>query len=261
MIRIQDGGQPFYFPGDEIGCLLVHGLTSTPQEMRSLGEHLADRGRTVHGVRLPGHATRPSDMARGRWQDWAASLEDGWHLLREVCERVVTIGLSLGGALSLWFAAHHPVSGVVAMSTPYALPPYPRLPIFPGLSAILHPISAFLRYLPKPPPLDYRNPAAARDHLAYRIYPTRSIAEVVDLLAEMRRHLPQLQVPTLLIHARDDMGVTPANAKDIYGELGSADKALLWVEDSGHVITLDPAHERAFSAVVDFVDRVAGGPQ
>jgi len=37
--------EPFYFPGNKIGCLLVHGFTGTPKEMRWMGEYLGSSGR------------------------------------------------------------------------------------------------------------------------------------------------------------------------------------------------------------------------
>ena len=56
------GGEPFFLPGGSTGCLLIHGFTASPQEMRRLGEHLAGEGHTVLGLRLPGHASTPPDM-------------------------------------------------------------------------------------------------------------------------------------------------------------------------------------------------------
>ena len=49
--------RPFFFAGGDVGCLLVHGFTGTPHEMRFLGERLAAQGYTVSGVCLAGHAT------------------------------------------------------------------------------------------------------------------------------------------------------------------------------------------------------------
>ena len=69
--------EPFFFPGGATGCLMVHGFTGTPKEMRWLGEYLAGKGHSVLGVRLAAHATRPNDMIRARWHDWLASVEDG----------------------------------------------------------------------------------------------------------------------------------------------------------------------------------------
>src|SRR5512140_2984466 len=108
------GAEPFLLPGGETGCLLIHGYTGTPFEMRMLGDFLAQAGYTVLAPRLSGHATQPEDMLRGRWQDWQASVEDGLNLLKGCTERQVVMGLSLGGVLALLTAARFPVSGVVS---------------------------------------------------------------------------------------------------------------------------------------------------
>lgn len=240
--------EPFLFPGGPIGCLLIHGFTGTPKEMRWMGEYLADKGHTVLGVRLTAHATRPEDMLRTRWRDWMASVEDGWHILNGPTEKIFVVGLSMGGALSLLFASQYPVAGVVAMSTPYALPPDPRIR-FIKLLRWLQPS------VPKGPP-DWHNPDAARDHIDYPDYPTRAIIQLRDVLVEMRTALPKVSTPTLLIHSKQDTGVDPSNMQMIYDHLGTQDKHMFWVEDSGHVITREPQRELVFKTVNDFIHRL-----
>jgi esterase/lipase len=45
-------------------------FSAMPGEMRLLEEYLAERGFTVLGIRLAGHATHPNDLKRRRWIDW-----------------------------------------------------------------------------------------------------------------------------------------------------------------------------------------------
>src|SRR5687768_128573 len=98
--------EPFFFPGNEIGCLLVHGFTGGPKELRWMGEYLNKQGFTVLGVRLAGHATRPEDMIRTNHTDWLASLEDGFQLLSGTAKHIYLMGLSMGGVLSLTAASY-----------------------------------------------------------------------------------------------------------------------------------------------------------
>jgi carboxylesterase len=54
MQYIVPDSEPFFLPGGTTGCLLLHGFTAMPGEMRQFGEHLAEKGFTVLGVRLAG---------------------------------------------------------------------------------------------------------------------------------------------------------------------------------------------------------------
>ncbi len=241
--------EPFFLPGGEIGCLLIHGFTGAPKEMRWMGEYLAGQGRTVLGIRLSGHATNEKDMLRARWQDWAASVEDGWHILSGTAKKIFVIGLSMGGVLSLFHAARFPVHGIVAMSTPYNLPPDPRLPFLRWLHWLI-PFAA-------KKDSDWIHPEMAEDHIHYPHYPTQAILELKVLLAEMRTRLPQISAPTLLMHSRQDQGVAPENMPKIYAELGAQDKEMLWIENSGHVLTRDAARQEVFATAEAFIRRVS----
>jgi len=245
--------EPFFFPGNRIGCLLIHGYTGAPKEMRWMGEYLGNLGYTVLGVRLAGHATQPEDMSRMRWQDWVTSVEDGYYMLKGWVDQVFVVGLSMGGILSLLFASQHPVSGVVAMSTPYALPNDPRLPF-------IRIISVFIPNV-KQGPSDWQNPEAAKDHVCYPYFPTRAVIQLRDLLSEMRSALPMVRVPVLLIHSKQDTGVVPHNAEQILAALGSQDKQLFWVENSGHVIPREPDRYLAFKTTNEFIQRVRSSGQ
>jgi len=251
MSLILEGGEPFFMPGNQIGCLLIHGFTGAPKEMRWLGEHLANEGYTVLGPRLFGHATEQRDMIRARWRDWAASAIDGYHLLHDACSQVVIMGLSMGGALALYLGARFPVAGIVAMSTPYVIPH----PLMRRLRPIVPIISLVWRYAAKGPS-DWRDPEAAEDHLDYQGYPVRAAAELDNLLAEMRQGLQRITVPVFLICSRGDEAVDAEHPQAIYGDLTSSEAEILWVENSGHVITRDAERGVVFTAAADFVRRV-----
>ena len=237
--------EPFLIPGNRTGCLLVHGLTGSPFEMHEMGEFLAQKGYTVLGIRLPGHATQPEDLLRVRWQDWLASVEDGLHLLRGICDRVFIVGLSLGGCLTLLSAARYPLDGVVSLSTPIDMPKDWRLNFVRQLAPILP-------WLPKGTP-DWHNPLAAKDHIEYPAFSTHAIAELRDLLVVLRDELPNIQVPVLLIHSKNDRGVAPENMEKIHRLLTCQHKRILWVEDSGHNIPRDNERFTAFRAIADFI--------
>ena len=81
---------PFFFEGGTTGCLLIHGFSGSPPEMRPMGEYLAERGLTVLGVRLAGHGVTPEDMAPTGWRDWVGSAKRGLQELQDRCELVLS---------------------------------------------------------------------------------------------------------------------------------------------------------------------------
>ena len=85
----------FYFRGDSNGCLLIHGLTGTPGEMRYLGERLHAAGFTVSGIVLAGHRMTVEDLKAKKWQDWYQSVKEGYEELRVSEKPCRGAGLSL----------------------------------------------------------------------------------------------------------------------------------------------------------------------
>lgn len=242
---LMPGAEPFYRRGGAAGALLLHGFTGTPREVRPLGEALAAAGLTVHGPRLAHHATQPRDMFRSHWRDWYASALDGYHLLRDQCETVFVMGLSMGGALALYLAAHLPVAGVVSM----AAPSQPYLGGMNWRTRYAVPLSYLLPFSPKGPP----SPTGDPGHLAYPQYPVRAIAQLRALLVEGAAALPQVTAPALVIHSRADAGVPDANADYIYDHLGSAHKDRFWLTRSGHILPEEVEQAELFARVLAFV--------
>ncbi len=221
--------------------------------MVRLGAHLANNGYTVLGPRLAGHGTSLDDLARTRWTDWLASAEDGLNLLRGMCDRIVLMGMSMGGLLSVLLAADQPPAGLVLMSTPVTLLQSP-------LRRWLKPLSLIVPRVKKGPP-DWFDPSVNAERVAYPAYSTRAAAEVQDLITRVRATLPLVTVPTLILHSRNDTFVVPANAELLLSWLGAKNKKLLMVENSNHLITLDATRQQVFEAARAFVRRVAGPPR
>lgn len=258
--RLIPSAEPFFFPGGPTGCLLIHGFTGTPKEMLWLGEYLAQHGHTVLGVRLAGHATQPADLLRTRWTDWLVSIEAGYRLLDSYLNHqhkasdqkplIYAMGLSMGGVLALILASKayqpaYPLAGVVGISTPYGLQEDWRMCYLKILRFLAPNVSKG-----KP---DWHNPEAGKDHVDYPVYPTRAVAELRDLLKVMRGILPAVHIPTLLIHSKEDRGVLPENMPLIFQDLGSPEKEMLWVEDSGHVVVREPPRQQVFERILQFI--------
>ena len=117
-MAILTGAEPFNHDGSDVGVLLCHGFTGTPQSMRPWGEYLAERGFTVRVPLLPGHGTTWQEMNNTRWEDWYSCVDTAFRELHETCQRVVVGGLSMGASLALQLAQEHGprISGLVLVN-------------------------------------------------------------------------------------------------------------------------------------------------
>jgi carboxylesterase len=247
--------EPFLYLGEpsKPACLLIHGFTGTPKEMRWMGDFLNQQGYTCLGIRLAGHATDPEDMIRSNWTDWAASVEDGYSLLRSFSTDIFLLGLSMGGVLSLLMSTRLDVRGVVAMSTPYKLPEDPRLRFVDWISKVVP-------YRPKSneePGSSWFDKEAWKDHIAYPQNPVRSIGQLNQLLGALRVALPDVHAPVLLMHSNDDRYVLPENMELLHaGLVNVTDKTKLYLTGSGHVLPRDAARQQVFRSALDFIQRI-----
>ena len=244
MSNIMPGAEPFSYEGGDTGCLLLHGFTGTPQEMRQLGQFLRDRGFTVRGVLLAGHGTRVEDLRPTAWQDWYRAAHVGWQTLQGSCRRVFVIGLSLGGSLALHLAAHVPLSGVVALDSPLVT------------DIRLLWLARILKYVwpyRKKGPSDIHDPQALAERVRYAYTPNRSNEQTVLFFRHLYEDLPEVHAPVLLMHARQDKTVSPATMPRIYARLGAEDKQMIWLENSGHVVTVDYDRQLVYAAIERFI--------
>lgn len=239
---------PFHWQGESgVACLLVHGLTSTPFEVRELGEHLHAAGHTVVAPLLPGHGSRLLELADTSWEEWATTIDAHRQQLGEQHEHVIVGGSSMGAALALWCACRHPVAGVIGLGTPYKLP------------LVTH-VTRVLRYvrpiLPKTGGSSIANPVAKRGHPSYIGTPARSIVEMIHLLGAMRRRLHEVTAPLLMVHAWDDPVISRNNPQKVYDSVQSHAKKLIWVHRSAHIVTEDYDKELVFEVCTIFARRI-----
>jgi carboxylesterase len=236
---------PFLFPGGPVGCLLIHGGTGSPPEMRPMGEYLAQQGLTVLGVRLAGHGTTPEDLARTTWQDLVASAEDGLDQLQARCERVFVAGLSVGGLLTLYLAAHHSMGGAIVMSAPAYLKNW-QLKVMPI-------VKRFAKWHHSSGKTDLTDPSARDKMFSYQRVPVVFGEEVNVLMRQVRSDLGLVQVPVLIMQGRCDRTIPADSAQVLFDGLGAKDKQIVWWPNSGHAITVDSEREQVWSRSYAFI--------
>ncbi|MFK5633879.1 alpha/beta hydrolase [Ornithinimicrobium sp. LYQ103] len=247
------GTESFSSPGHgdaaRTGVLVVHGLTASPQSLGPLSRHLADLGYAVSAPLLPGHGTTWQDLARTRYADWLGALEGAAVDLRARVDRMVVVGLSLGGALTTELAATRPdlVDAIVLINPAFAADD-PRLRLLPLLKHVLPTVEAIGN--------DVRHPGAEKE-LAYDRLPVKAFASFAQRWPHLLTLARQVRVPVLLLRSAHDR-VVPARSSQVFLEhVGSDDVTEVVLPESGHVAALDRDAPLLLERTAEFVARVA----
>lgn len=234
-----DYAKEFYYKGNNTGILLIHGFTGTPSELRLLGEYLRDRGYTVKGILLKGHGTTLEDMRKCSYRDWMRGAVEGYKSLKQECDEVFAVGLSMGGLLSLYLARNYDIRGAVTLSAPIRIH---------GRAAALDYIERnFRTYI-------LRNPVKKDINIiGYDRSPLVSVHNLLKLIRHIRSDLGFIEKPVLIMQSYGDRTVSPLSANIIYNNIGSKDKSIIYLHSSGHIITCDSEKEQVFREVEGFI--------
>jgi len=247
---LRPSAEPFSAPGGPHGALVLHGLTGNPSSMRGVAEALAAAGFAVELPLLPGHGTSVEDMLTTSFTDWSARVEAAYLGLAGRTDRVVTVGLSMGGTLAAGVAARHPaVAGLVAINGMFE-PPAP----------------AFIEMLRTAADQGSdRMPGIGSDialpGVSEGAYPETPIVPLISLMeatTELHGRLGDIGCPVLVLTSTHDH-VVPPSSSDVLaaGVAGPVERVVL--ERSFHVATLDFDRDVVEKRTVEFALRVTSG--
>ncbi len=234
--------KPFFFDGNEIGVLLVHGFTGSPGTMKVIGEALSDDGYTVSGILLPGHGTHITDMEKSTWQDWLKAAREGASKLSQKCEKMIVCGLSMGGLLTLILASELYVEGAITIAAAMELTD--KHAKFSGF------FKHFVRYRGSGKMAENEHPYK----IGYAVTPIRKVPDLLKLQAIAKKRLPEITCPLLVVRAMLDTTVT-ANAADIIynGAAGANPKEIFELKNSVHLCTVDNEADILIERIRSFI--------
>ena len=248
---VMPGAEPFTHDGGRVGVLLCHGFTGTPQSLRPWAEHLAAAGLTVVLPRLPGHGTTLAEANMTHWEDWYAELDRHLAELRERCDQVFVMGLSMGGTLAIRLAEVHgdDIAGLVLVN-PSLLTKRPDrfllpvmrwvVPTWPGIAS------------------DIKKPGVTE--LAYDKIPVKASYQLTRLWMTTRGDLDKVTQPVLIFRSTQDHVVEPDSCEMFHAKASSTDVREVLLEDSYHVATLDNDAPTIFEGSLEFVRELSKTP-
>lgn len=245
--------------------LMFHGLTGSPFEMRKFGNFLYDNDFDVFGVCLPGHGDRQKDIFTVQYQEWIDCAEQKFVELLEKYDEVYLSGLCLGAVISLAIAEKFPdkVNGIISLSTTLYLDGW-RLPWYSILMPIgLNTIFRYYYTYPECEPYGVKNEKTratikkilSRPEVGMDYYPMSAFYELLQLSSVVRPDLQKIIAPVLIIHSKEDDLTSVKSANEVYKKISSADKKLIILENSYHMVLYDNEKDFVFKKSVDFLNK------
>jgi pimeloyl-ACP methyl ester carboxylesterase len=239
--------------GKKLPVVLIHGAGGTnlswPSEIRRLA------GFRVYALDLPGHG-----KSGGCAQQSIASYGQTLITWLAACElhRAIFVGHSMGSAIALWLATHHPeyVAGLVLIGGGLRLPiPQSILDHAATSTTILQAMDELTALAFSP-----NTPTSLISLARERLHTTRPSALYSDLMAcsgfdEMGGATSNILTPTLVLVGADDCMTPPRAAQRLAHSIPNA--RLVTIPKTGHMVMLEEpnlvvSHLRQFFATISY---------
>ncbi|NHK32960.1 MAG: alpha/beta fold hydrolase [Asgard group archaeon] len=244
---VKEKAGPFFNQGKEVGIILVHGFSSSAQEMQELGDFLHEKtGYSTYSVLLKGHGTSPADLAQTDLIDWYKSVRDAYKSMRETSEKIVLIGHSMGGTLCLLLAANEEIDVVVSICTPIKVEYF--------MQDYLFLISDLISYFPRRK--EELEIMEKHKLIKYKVSSLKGVQNLLDLMEIAREEITKVKAPILTITAGKDKRVPLYNANKINELVQSEIKKDLFYPDAHHTILFTSDKELVFKEILDFINSV-----
>ncbi len=246
-------GMPFFLhsPESDTGVLLIHGLMAAPEEVREWADFLYAKGLTVYAPRLAGHGTSSRDLSTRNYNDWLSSVDRGHAILKKYCKKILIAGFSTGASLALQSVIMKPrdFEAVLAVSAPLKFKRFS--------SRFAETLNAFnllchdwgMSGLAK----DFMKNDADNPHINYLLCPVSAFVQVKKLMRNVRHSLADVNIPALVIQAKNDPKVAPQSGPVIFQLLGTSRKHFAWIDYDMHGIVRGKIAGEVFKEVESFL--------
>lgn len=221
--------------------MLIHGFSSSPREMRALGEILYRHHYIVYGALLPGHGTTPDDLAQQQVENWQTTIRRGYTALNQKGLKVSVAGISTGALLTLDLARRADLEKIILLA--------PFLKLRHWLADHVAFLSRFVHYQTK-------QISAADRPFYYALRPLKGVIQINRLRRKLKRELSQIDTPTLILASTGDNTIAPGTAQEIYARLASKHKHLhMYGDNVPHGLTTEhnPCQQDVLKRCLDFL--------
>jgi esterase/lipase/1-acyl-sn-glycerol-3-phosphate acyltransferase len=254
-------GSPFFLDAKskdflkvkKVGILVSHGYKSAPAEVLALGKYFNSLGFKVYGSRLKGHGTSPSNLKDVTWEDWYYGMQRGYAALHNICSKIVIIGFSTGGLLSLLSCAnksknHKKLAGIVVINSALKLLDL-RTRMVPGIN-LWNEMMEKLNF--DKAKFEFVDDEPENPHINYSRNYLKGVEQLEKLMHKTGENLRKIYDPTMVIQSKKDPVVNPISGRLIYEKISSKEKILSEPDFSNHVIVNGEKKEEIFAIIRGF---------
>jgi carboxylesterase len=246
------GSESLSSEGGDHAVLLIHGLSSSPLEMRFLARALERNGFAICTPTFDGYS---AGLPEREMEAWLKAVIREFDELASRYAHVSICGLSIGATLALALVRHRPAAqAVVLLSVTLAYDGW-AIPWYQFLLGLLYytPMRARWRYR-EGSPFGLRNEAlrakiarAMQKDAFSEVGPATislpALHEASRLAKSVRGFVRDIKNDCLIIHAIDDETANPNNARFVSSHIGSAFLRSIYLDDSYHMIASDNERE------------------
>lgn len=234
----------------DLGVLVLHGFTSSIKTVDGLEPYLQKLNLPYIFPILRGHGTKYQDLEGVTHQDWYADAEAALLELHTKANRIVVVGLSMGGLVTLELAMNHAdkLAGIVLVA--------PALKFQDPLAGMTGLIKKVIKFWPSPN--SFNDLELKKNCRNYPKFATSAFASLYDYAKLIHKDLAKVTVPTLILQSKKDQVVAPAAAQTIHDQIKSAVKRLVWFEKSGHEMMQDLEAPAVLATIEQFIKEQKG---
>lgn len=236
--------QPFTFKGGPRSVLLLHGFTGNSADVRMLGRYLHKKGYTCHAPVYEGHGRTPEALMQSTLSQWWRDALNAYQYLQFLgYPEIAVVGLSMGGSFGVKLAYEKTVKGIVFMCTPI---------YFSHQKQLTAGLKHFARTHKQ---LERKDEDAIEKEIEKLIeQSTHTFQEIGNFIKEIDHMADDVNIPSLILQAKDDEIIDPENATYLYEKIKTENKQIKWYDDAGHAITLGNKRNQVHKDVYQFLE-------
>lgn len=236
----------FTYEAGNRAILLLHGFTSSTNDVKMLGRHLQAHGYTCHAPLYKGHGVGPDELIQTGPTEWWNDVLEGYrYLSSEGYKKIAVAGISMGGVFALRLASLQEVQAVITMSAPIL--ERSREDLFKRV------LGYAKRYKKMEGKNDRQIQMEINDLIGKRM---ESLEDLRKFILEAGSSLVKVTSPTFVLQGCLDEPLYKESADIIFNTIDVENKQIQWYEDSGHMMTIGNERKQINEDIGMFLDSI-----